>query len=200
MISSAEPRTSRPRTPHAGRKRQSRIRAAAKKGSSEPDGGNTLFDRPHSLAGAARTRLQRCRLSAAQMPSCLQGVVSAPSRIRFCMRRHCLLSDRLPACRLLLPFQGRRPVWPCVGPDRLLVRPGGEDALTVRVHTIRATPWNRAPSTSPLFRRRKGRNWPSASSPERRRAKGAGLRFPRRRGRARGRCGRSRSPPSRPQV
>ncbi|WP_137932389.1 siderophore-interacting protein [Mesorhizobium comanense] len=39
--------------------------------------------------------------------------------------------------RLLLPPQGRRPVWPSMGVDGLLVWPGGEDALTVRVYTIR---------------------------------------------------------------
>ena len=40
--------------------------------------------------------------------------------------------------RLLLPPRGRRPVWPSVGPDGLLVWPAGEDALTIRVYTIRA--------------------------------------------------------------
>jgi NADPH-dependent ferric siderophore reductase len=40
--------------------------------------------------------------------------------------------------RLLLPPQGRRPVWPSMGVDGLLVWPAGEDALTVRVYTIRA--------------------------------------------------------------
>lgn len=40
--------------------------------------------------------------------------------------------------RLLLPPRGRRPVWPTLGADGLLVWPSGEDALTVRVYTIRA--------------------------------------------------------------
>ncbi|WP_027058454.1 siderophore-interacting protein [Mesorhizobium loti] len=40
--------------------------------------------------------------------------------------------------RLLLPPRGRRPVWPSMGIDGLLVWPAGEDALTVRVYTIRA--------------------------------------------------------------
>lgn len=40
--------------------------------------------------------------------------------------------------RLLLPPHGRRPVWPTMGADGLLVWPSGDDALTVRVYTIRA--------------------------------------------------------------
>lgn len=40
--------------------------------------------------------------------------------------------------RLLLRSPGRRPVWPVVGADGLLVWPAGEDALTIRVYTIRA--------------------------------------------------------------
>lgn len=40
--------------------------------------------------------------------------------------------------RLLMPREGRKPVWPRVGEDGLLVWPQGEDALTVRVYTIRA--------------------------------------------------------------
>lgn len=40
--------------------------------------------------------------------------------------------------RLLLPPRGRRPVWPSIGADGMLVWPSGEDALTVRVYTIRA--------------------------------------------------------------
>ncbi|WP_027056941.1 siderophore-interacting protein [Mesorhizobium erdmanii] len=40
--------------------------------------------------------------------------------------------------RLLLPPPGRLPVWPMVGADGLLVWPSGEDALTIRVYTIRA--------------------------------------------------------------
>jgi NADPH-dependent ferric siderophore reductase len=40
--------------------------------------------------------------------------------------------------RLLLPPRDRRPVWPSVGADGLLVWPAGEDALVVRVYTIRA--------------------------------------------------------------
>ena len=40
--------------------------------------------------------------------------------------------------RLLLPPAGRRPVWPTMGADGLIVWPSGEDALTVRVYTIRA--------------------------------------------------------------
>jgi NADPH-dependent ferric siderophore reductase len=40
--------------------------------------------------------------------------------------------------RLLLPPRGRKPVWPCVGADGLLVWPSGEQALVVRVYTIRA--------------------------------------------------------------
>ncbi|MFD1985634.1 siderophore-interacting protein [Mesorhizobium newzealandense] len=40
--------------------------------------------------------------------------------------------------RLLLPPPGRRPVWPSMGVDGLLVWPSSDDALTVRVYTIRA--------------------------------------------------------------
>ena len=40
--------------------------------------------------------------------------------------------------RILLPPAERAPVWPTVGPDGLLVWPAGDDALTVRVYTIRA--------------------------------------------------------------
>ncbi|MER8373886.1 siderophore-interacting protein [Mesorhizobium sp. M1406] len=40
--------------------------------------------------------------------------------------------------RLLLPPHGRRPVWPSMGADGLLVWPSGDDVLTVRVYTIRA--------------------------------------------------------------
>jgi len=40
--------------------------------------------------------------------------------------------------RLLLPPAGRRAVWPTMGADGLIVWPSGEDALTVRVYTIRA--------------------------------------------------------------
>jgi NADPH-dependent ferric siderophore reductase len=40
--------------------------------------------------------------------------------------------------RLLLPPHGRRPVWPALGADGLLVWPSGEDALVIRVYTIRA--------------------------------------------------------------
>lgn len=39
--------------------------------------------------------------------------------------------------RLLLPPRDRRPVWPTVGEDGLLVWPSGEDALVVRIYTIR---------------------------------------------------------------
>lgn len=40
--------------------------------------------------------------------------------------------------RLLLPAAGRQPVWPTMGADGMIVWPSGEDALTVRVYTIRA--------------------------------------------------------------
>jgi NADPH-dependent ferric siderophore reductase len=40
--------------------------------------------------------------------------------------------------RLLLPPRGRQPVWPSLGADGLLVWPSGEDALVVRVYTVRA--------------------------------------------------------------
>lgn len=40
--------------------------------------------------------------------------------------------------RILLPPPGRAPCWPVVGGDGLIVWPSGEDALTVRVYTIRA--------------------------------------------------------------
>ncbi|WP_245420708.1 MULTISPECIES: siderophore-interacting protein [unclassified Mesorhizobium] len=40
--------------------------------------------------------------------------------------------------RLLLPPAGRQPVWPLMGVDGMMVWPSGEDALTVRVYTIRA--------------------------------------------------------------
>lgn len=40
--------------------------------------------------------------------------------------------------RLLLPPKDRKPVWPTVGSDGLIVWPSGDDALTVRVYTIRA--------------------------------------------------------------
>ena len=39
--------------------------------------------------------------------------------------------------RLLLPPAGRNPVWPSMGADGLIVWPSGEDALTIRVYTIR---------------------------------------------------------------
>ncbi|WFP78585.1 siderophore-interacting protein [Mesorhizobium sp. WSM4906] len=40
--------------------------------------------------------------------------------------------------RLLLPPAGRQPMWPVMGADGMIVWPSGEDALTVRVYTIRA--------------------------------------------------------------
>ncbi|RVD64316.1 MULTISPECIES: siderophore-interacting protein [unclassified Mesorhizobium] len=40
--------------------------------------------------------------------------------------------------RLLLPPPGRRLVWPTMGADGLIVWPSGDDALAVRVYTIRA--------------------------------------------------------------
>ncbi|TGQ33215.1 MULTISPECIES: siderophore-interacting protein [unclassified Mesorhizobium] len=40
--------------------------------------------------------------------------------------------------RLLLPPHGRQPVWPTTGADGLLAWSSGEDALVVRVYTIRA--------------------------------------------------------------
>ena len=40
--------------------------------------------------------------------------------------------------RLLIPPRERKPVWPVIGSDGLLNWPQGEDALTVRVYTIRA--------------------------------------------------------------
>lgn len=40
--------------------------------------------------------------------------------------------------RLLLPPAGRKPVWPLMGADGLMIWPQGEDALTIRVYTIRA--------------------------------------------------------------
>ncbi|RWM30885.1 siderophore-interacting protein [Mesorhizobium sp.] len=40
--------------------------------------------------------------------------------------------------RLLLPPTERQPVWPSMGADGMIVWPSGEDALTVRVYTIRA--------------------------------------------------------------
>lgn len=40
--------------------------------------------------------------------------------------------------RLLLPPAGRQQVWPSMGADGMIVWPSGEDALTVRVYTIRA--------------------------------------------------------------
>ncbi|WP_292588592.1 siderophore-interacting protein [Mesorhizobium sp.] len=40
--------------------------------------------------------------------------------------------------RLLLPPAGRQAVWPTMGADGLIVWPSGEDALTIRVYTIRA--------------------------------------------------------------
>ena len=40
--------------------------------------------------------------------------------------------------RLLIPPRGRKPVWPTIGEDGLLVWPQGEDALTVRIYTIQA--------------------------------------------------------------
>lgn len=39
--------------------------------------------------------------------------------------------------RILLPPAGRAPVWPTLGANGMVVWPGGEDALTVRVYTIR---------------------------------------------------------------
>lgn len=39
--------------------------------------------------------------------------------------------------RLLLPPAGRNPVWPTMGADGLIIWPSGEDALVVRVYTIR---------------------------------------------------------------
>ncbi|OHV84257.1 siderophore-interacting protein [Rhizobium sp. LCM 4573] len=40
--------------------------------------------------------------------------------------------------RILIPPQGRTPVWPTVSGDGLLNWPQGEDALTVRIYTIRS--------------------------------------------------------------
>ncbi|WP_119389344.1 siderophore-interacting protein [Taklimakanibacter lacteus] len=40
--------------------------------------------------------------------------------------------------RLLLPPKDRAPVWPTVGQDGLILWPKGNDALTIRVYTIRA--------------------------------------------------------------
>ncbi|WP_292578417.1 siderophore-interacting protein, partial [Mesorhizobium sp.] len=40
--------------------------------------------------------------------------------------------------RLLLPPAGRQAVWPTMGADGLIVWPSGEDALTIRVYTIRS--------------------------------------------------------------
>lgn len=40
--------------------------------------------------------------------------------------------------RLLIPSAGRKPVWPAIGPDGLIVWPTGDDALTVRIYTIRS--------------------------------------------------------------
>lgn len=40
--------------------------------------------------------------------------------------------------RLLLPPSGRQPVWPHMGSDGLMTWPKGEDALVVRIYTIRA--------------------------------------------------------------
>src|SRR3546814_5807911 len=39
--------------------------------------------------------------------------------------------------RLLIPPAVRNPVWPTIGHDGLLVWPAGDDALTVRIYTIR---------------------------------------------------------------
>jgi NADPH-dependent ferric siderophore reductase len=40
--------------------------------------------------------------------------------------------------RLLIPPSEREAVWPSIGPDGLVVWPDGEDALTVRIYTIRS--------------------------------------------------------------
>lgn len=40
--------------------------------------------------------------------------------------------------RLLLPPAGRAPVWPTIGSDGLFVWPQGDDALAVRIYTIRS--------------------------------------------------------------
>lgn len=39
--------------------------------------------------------------------------------------------------RLLLPPAGRKPVWPTIAPNGAMAWPGGQDAHTVRVYTIR---------------------------------------------------------------
>ena len=59
-------------------------------------------------------------------------------RIRFAARDLGRYASGGLHIRLLLPPAEREPVWPTIGADGLLVWPGGEDSLTVRVYTIRA--------------------------------------------------------------
>lgn len=59
-------------------------------------------------------------------------------RIRFAARDLGRYASGGLHIRLLLPPAGREPVWPIIGADGLLVWPDGEDALIVRVYTIRA--------------------------------------------------------------
>src|SRR5690606_21478865 len=74
----------------------------------------------------------------------LATVVSSQS-VTPCMRRVTLAvpgAARLATgglhVRLLLPPEGRPPVWPTVRTDGRIRWPEGEDALVVRVYTIRA--------------------------------------------------------------
>lgn len=59
-------------------------------------------------------------------------------RVRFCGRALGRFAHGGFHVRLLLPPAGRQAVWPTMGPDGLIVWPSGEDALTIRVYTIRA--------------------------------------------------------------
>ncbi|WP_254633924.1 siderophore-interacting protein [Mesorhizobium sp. GbtcB19] len=59
-------------------------------------------------------------------------------RVRFSGRDLGRLAHGGLHVRLLLPPAGRQAVWPTMGADGLIVWPSGEDALTVRVYTIRA--------------------------------------------------------------
>ncbi|MBZ9766279.1 MULTISPECIES: siderophore-interacting protein [unclassified Mesorhizobium] len=59
-------------------------------------------------------------------------------RVRFCGRDLGRFAHGGFHVRLLLPPAGRQAVWPTMGADGLIVWPSGEDALTIRVYTIRA--------------------------------------------------------------
>jgi NADPH-dependent ferric siderophore reductase len=83
------------------------------------DAGTPVFFREITVISSTRiaAHMQRVRFAASDLGRFAQGGLHV---------------------RLLLPPRGKKPVWPSVGADGLLVWPSGEDALVVRVYTIRA--------------------------------------------------------------